>query len=153
MNTITCYICKEEKEDTEYSWKVQNLKRCGVCKECHRAYRKKHYDENKQKYIDKARKWNRAHSTETYHNHKLTRQRFEELLAKHEGMCWACKNRPAIHIDHDHTCCEGKYSCGKCVRGLLCFCCNTGLGILGDNIDSVQKVLSYLEAYALSSTG
>lgn len=27
------------------------------CKSCHRLYRRKHYEKNRQKYIDKAKKW------------------------------------------------------------------------------------------------
>jgi hypothetical protein len=30
-------------------------------------------------------------------------------------------------VDHDHTCCPGEYTCGKCVRGLLCDDCNKKL--------------------------
>ena len=26
----------------------------------------------------------------------------------------------ALCVDHDHKCCPGKKSCGKCVRGILC---------------------------------
>lgn len=32
------------------------------------------------------------------------------------------------HVDHDHACCHGNHSCGRCVRGVLHRGCNTALG-------------------------
>ena len=50
-----------------------------------------------------------------------------------------------FNIDHDHRCCGPGRSCGKCIRGLLCTTCNTGLGQLERLTRSVSLV--ELEAY------
>lgn len=42
-----------------------------------------------------------------------------------------------LRVDHDHV--TGK------IRGILCQKCNTGLGKLGDSIESILKVLDYLQ--------
>ena len=56
------------------------------------------------------------------------------------------------HIDHDHSCCPGKTSCGLCVRGLLCSRCNIGLGFFLDNINALRAAEAYLERADASAT-
>jgi hypothetical protein len=56
------------------------------------------------------------------------------------------------HTDHDHKCCPDSNSCGKCVRGLLCWRCNVGLGIFSDDIDSLISASVYLLSYANKET-
>ena len=44
------------------------------------------------------------------------------------GPCQICKEpqfEGPLHIEHDHACCGGAGSCGKCIRGLVCASCNT----------------------------
>lgn len=53
--------------------------------------------------------------------------------------------RTWLAVDHDHKCCSGSYSCGACVRGLLCVPCNSAIGMLGDNIDNVVSLFKYME--------
>lgn len=50
-------------------------------------------------------------------------------------------------IDHDHACCTGQHSCGRCIRGLLHGRCNLVVGQveeairLAGSIDNVAKFL------------
>lgn len=54
-------------------------------------------------------------------------------------------NDRQLAVDHDHACCAGKRSCGKCVRGLLCLSCNTTLGINNDDPARLRAAADYLE--------
>lgn len=74
---------------------------------------------------------------------------FEELvqMSKRQGQKCAICNKHftdesrsrGAHVDHDHV--TGK------VRGLLCGRCNTGLGLLGDNIRTLANAIVYLQDY------
>lgn len=68
-------------------------------------------------------------------------------MRKQQNNCCAiCKKEftETPQIDHSHTCCAGQFSCGKCVRGLLCGTCNKALGGFGDCIGTVRSALDYL---------
>lgn len=80
------------------------------------------------------------------YGYSLTFERYNEMLDSQGGRCAICKERfvSTPHIDHDHKCCEGKTSCGGCVRGLLCFKCNNGLGSFEDKIESLENAVDYL---------
>jgi hypothetical protein len=65
-----------------------------------------------------------------------------------ERFCYACNERVPddrrLDIDHDHACCPGTVSCGKCVRGTLCASCNLSLGWSRDKPKD-PKLIAYLE--------
>lgn len=74
---------------------------------------------------------------------------YEVLLASQGGKCAICPAELAeggnrLSIDHDHACCPGTLSCGKCVRGILCPSCNMGLGRFQDDVDLLKRAASYL---------
>lgn len=83
----------------------------------------------------------------------LTQAGYDELLAAQDGRCAICmRDNPGQKgwvIDHDHSCCpvggqRGRSTCGACVRGLLCTPCNTGLGMLRDNVVTLDRAIHYL---------
>lgn len=78
----------------------------------------------------------------TCRSHNVKVEWFQNAILDGCSLCGA-KGRK-LNIDHDHSCCASARSCGKCVRGLLCFKCNTALGHLGDSRESVERVLTYL---------
>jgi hypothetical protein len=49
-----------------------------------------------------------------------------------------------FNVDHDHSCCNGETTCGRCVRGILCSGCNGGIGLLRDDITILTKAIEYL---------
>lgn len=61
----------------------------------------------------------------------ITLEDFNTLLTRQDGRCAICQTddpggKGVFHVDHDHACCPGQRTCGQCLRGLLCFSCNTG---------------------------
>ena len=87
------------------------------------------------------------------YNHNLSILNFDELYEVTDGCCSLCFYRPvktdskiySLHIDHDHSCCPEKGSCGKCIRGLLCGNCNRLLGTYENRRGTL--VLDKLEEY------
>lgn len=78
----------------------------------------------------------------------LNSRTYENLFQSQNGKCAVCEDSldgRKICIDHDHKCCPRFKSCGKCVRGILCYNCNTAEGLLKSNPDIVRKLLKYIE--------
>lgn len=70
----------------------------------------------------------------------LTQEDVVELKDGQGGLCALCRERPAIHVDHDHR--TGR------VRGVLCFQCNAALGQFKDRIDVLEAAVGYLQRYS-----
>lgn len=85
----------------------------------------------------------------TIRRFNLTEDQVSRLYSE-DATCDICGgvqlNGRALAVDHDHSCCPGKRSCGKCVRGFLCSACNTSIGHMEDDIDRLRSAIEYLEA-------
>ena len=76
----------------------------------------------------------------------LTGEQFAQLLASQGGGCAVCGGTTDLCVDHDHTCCPGRNTCGKCVRGLLCSFCNRSIGMMADSSERLRSAADYLDA-------
>jgi hypothetical protein len=76
------------------------------------------------------------------------------MLVNQNYFCAACPDKlnfdisRGIHIDHDHNCCPGNRSCGKCVRGVVCMACNIAIGWCKDDADKGIGISTYLLRYS-----
>jgi len=94
--------------------------------------------------------------------HHLPWEWYGRKLKEQGGGCGLCGGPPTsrrgclvafFDLDHDHNCCSGDRSCGKCARGLLCSRCNFVLGWVEKDLarlDLLTKIPEYIQNYAHS---
>lgn len=92
----------------------------------------------------------RYRRTSKFIRYGLTEDQFNQMLEEQGYACGICRQpfgNKNVCIDHDHNCCKPKpsresYSCGKCVRGLLCIRCNTWLGWMDKHNETCRAYLA-----------
>ena len=143
---------RTSSKDSLYSW----------CKECtkksSKLYQKKNINKvreaqrnRRKKFIDHKKTESSYWVVETSHKN-FARQigiSFEELefwykkqWMKQQAQCAICGKvfSGDEHIDHDHK--------TNKLRGLLCGNCNRALGMLKENINTVENLINYIKQFA-----
>ena len=116
-----CYKCKENKDLDQFAKGKGKDGKHSWCRTCVSRNRNEAYRSNPETKRKDAL-WSR---------YRLRMEDYEALVLKQNGLCALCPNEivdTVPHVDHDHSCCPGRTTCGKCVRGLLCAYCNRALG-------------------------
>ena len=151
-----CSRCKRELPTTKFSALTEARDGLGYqCKECVSEYHalpanKAKRAERRANPVNRARDavsaaaWRRANPEKIKRSlikskYNLTMTQYKELMA---NGCAVCGSIDELCIDHDHNCCAGKTSCGKCVRGALCNKHNLADGAFG-TIDEIVTYLAY----------
>jgi len=120
-----CARCGEIKPKEDFYGKLGGLG--SYCKPCNTEY-------------GREQNWRRQYG--------LTPEEYENLAQAQGNCCAICGTWvEVLWVDHDHSCCPGKETCGKCRRGLVCMACNGGLGMFLDDIEVMKKAIAYLEFY------
>ena len=120
--TKTCSACKEGKSLKDfYVRDKKTQRRATVCKTCDKERIRMRYLQSKF-----------GISYDDY----CEMERNQNVVCAICGQFETHRRGQRLCVDHDHE--TGK------TRGLLCHHCNTGIGLLGDNISTLQNAIDYL---------
>ena len=163
MQSKVCSLCKQEKsivffgklkssKDGLYFWckecKSKKTKQyyVGEAKERRQKKNKQSYYKNAEKRKEKSREWHHANKDKARNNrikriYGIEEKEYEMMARYQENKCAICKKetKQKLVIDHDH-------SSGD-VRGLLCANCNSALGYINDNRQTLENMIDYLTDY------
>ena len=103
--------------------------------------RKCHINERKPEHMEQLKKQIFAGHLRKY---GITVEEYKNSYKEQNGLCAICGNSPKqkgwrLSVDHNHN--TGKF------RGLLCGNCNSALGMVDDNIEILQNMITYLNKH------
>ena len=125
----------EKVKATNLKWRTENPEKVRAI---NRSQNIKHKDKIKVR-----RKARRALNPDKERNiryvqkYGITLKDYNDMLTQQNKLCLICKKDLKLYVDHDHT--------TGVVRGLLCHKCNTGLGMLQDNINNLLNAINYIK--------
>lgn len=157
-----CKSCGREKDKKEFHGHSAKCKPCqtdycksidvGTSRLCKRCLMEKPIEEfrkNNRCRGGRAHWCSRCEMVRRFEVHYGIENIYEFIKDKSCGICAnpIFEGYGGFAIDHDHNCCKGVKTCGKCIRGILCGGCNKGLGGFRDNIISLQNAIIYLRRF------
>ena len=130
----TCTQCKIDKPEKDYYTRKDRPNgkgRLSECKECMKSRVMGRYNKDPDLVNDKR-------AAKLY---GITLEQVQEMREQSNGICSICNREGKHHhkrlvIDHDHK--TGK------VRGLICSSCNSMIGWCGEDTQTLQNLIEYL---------
>lgn len=134
--TKVCTTCGKEKEEREFYKDVTTKDGLRFdCKECRSEYEKGWRRNNPGKIADISRR------TQLKKKYGISPQQYNNMLSSQGDCCAICRcqvesQSKRLAVDHDHV--------TGAIRGIICDCCNKGLGFFKDSLDLLEKASGYL---------
>lgn len=135
-----CPICEQSKIGTEFYSGNRSIRKCKKCRYAHIKAWREAIKTNNPEHHKRLVKKRAAYAA--YKNYGLTLEQYETMIKNQNNHCYIC-NKPSnkrLFIDHCHE--TGK------VRALLCYKCNTVLGMSGDSLNVLKNAISYLRQFS-----
>lgn len=139
MEERLCILCNKIRSEDRftpvaYSERKFNYLRDHVCDVC------KHNSKTENK-IDFSKE-NERSPIKRFDYLEMNEAKYNILFAVQEGRCKICNKHQSefkrkLAVDHDHKTNE--------VRGLLCNKCNTGIGLLKEDLEILKSAISYIK--------
>lgn len=134
-NTKTCARCGVVQTPENSHMRAGGKYFYAYCRPCRNIVTKEYAANNKEAHAAKQKratiKW----------RYGLDSAAYEALLL---AGCAVCGSTEGLCVDHDHSCCPGRRSCGKCVRGALCNRHNVALGMVNESTEELQILIEYV---------
>jgi hypothetical protein len=119
----TCISCNESKDVSNFHYYSKEKRYHSFCNDCKKE-KFRSYQKNKGRFL----------------RYGMTKDDYEKMYADQKGNCFLCGEHYSILcIDHSHK--TGK------VRKLLCKECNTAIGLLKENISTLENIINYIKNY------
>lgn len=148
------FYCRQCARQTTKEWYKENKEARSEYYVVNKERYKKYYETNKERVKENVAAWQEKNPHyQIQHRYGLSQAAYNKLLEDQDYACAICggdNNGKTLVVDHDHSCCKGGNSCGKCVRQLLCSSCNFMLGNAKDNIEILEAAKKYLERHSRS---
>lgn len=118
------------------------------CNACRRSIERAEYNGSYRRYYAANRQ--KVSEKKRLKHYGISPEEYNVMVESNNGICPLCQRPPSGSgtslwaIDHDHGCCSGTATCGKCVRGLICHNCNKTLGLVGDSVETLLAMVEYL---------
>ena len=146
-----CKKCRSEYDSKKYDTKrkypkiTYNDKGERQCRSCSGWFKPQERNKNRTYCYECRSKMGLLNNLSKY---KMTPEQYIGMYEAQNGLCAICQRpetkRKRLAVDHDHSCCPGVNTCGKCVRGLICQRCNMGMGAMDDNPEILLAAYRYL---------
>lgn len=156
-----CSECKEMRDsETEFHYNGQHYsdgikRKRKDCVYCCRKRRSEYFkNPEKRKQINKRRRQDyqndggarkeRNRRNALWQLYGITIEQYDQLRIDQNYCCAICNiheskaTRQKLYVDHSHITGEN--------RGLLCATCNSAIGLLKENVETIKNAISYLKS-------